>query len=156
MLEDKILAGNNLFVATTGLSMRPFVRDGDKVIVKKQKAQDLRIGDIILYRDDINKRTICHRLVKRVKSQNRFILFARADAGGISGEPVLEGDLIGSVVGIVRCGKILNLRTKKQIVFNWFNAKFYGFFWMAFIYFKRVLAGLFNLSKKFSSNRKLS
>ena len=148
MLADKTMLDESFFVKTKGLSMYPFLRDDDKVIVKRLKAQDLRAGDIILYKDKINGQTVCHRFVKKVKSKDKLMLFTRADAGGVLSTPVPEDNLIGRVVGIVRDGRITSLRTKQQITLNWLNAKFY-------IFLKQKMIHLFSLLQNFTIYRKL-
>ncbi|MFH1191351.1 MAG: S24/S26 family peptidase, partial [Candidatus Omnitrophota bacterium] len=52
-----------LFFETSGFSMWPFIRPGERLVIKKSPAQDLRAGDIILYR--ANNQLACHRLVKK-------------------------------------------------------------------------------------------
>lgn len=116
------------FLETTGFSMHPFLKNGDRVIVKKVRAQDLRIGDIILYAGTSNNQNVCHRLVKKTESPHGMILFTRGDAGGFSSEPISEDNLIGQVTGVIRNGKVKNLNTKLQITINRFIAKFYVFF----------------------------
>ena len=132
----------SFLIKAAGFSMWPFVKDGDRLIVKKLKVQDLKIGDIILYKDGNNSQNICHRFVKKIESKDGFMLFARADAGGILSGPISEDNLIGRVIGIIRDGKVMNLRTRQQIVLNWFNVKFYIFFRVVFIFFRRMMVYL--------------
>jgi signal peptidase I len=147
MLNDAKLWEESLLFKTIGSSMFPFVREDDKVIVKKLRAQDLKIGDIILYKDDIAGRAICHRFIKRTNMEDRLILFTRGDSGSALSSPVPEDRLIGRVIGIIRKGRILNLRTKSQIILNWLNAKFY-------VFLKRILIFVFNILQSLSFYRK--
>ena len=45
-----------------GRSMHPLLRDGDLVIVVKEKPQDIRVGDIIVYKT-FDGRFIIHRVI---------------------------------------------------------------------------------------------
>jgi len=133
MLNDKTISEESFFANIRGFSMQPFIKDGDKVIVKKIKAQDLKVGNIILYKDGNGRQTICHRLVRKIESENGIMLFTRGDAQIGSTGPILENNLLGCVVGIIRDNKIMNLRTRQQSMLNWLNAKFYIIFRIIFI-----------------------
>ena len=148
MTENNTLLEKSLLIKTSGSSMFPFVRDSDKVIVKRLNAQELRIGDIILYKDKITGQTICHRFVKRIKINVKLTLFTRGDAGDSSCKPISEDNFIGRVVGIIRADRVLNQRTRRQIILNWVNVKFY-------IYFKRAMFYIFSFLQKIGLYRKL-
>lgn len=93
------------FFQDSGWSMWPFLRGKEKLIVKKISTADLRLGDLMLYRED--KNIICHRLVKKTRDKNKYIIYARGDASLGSPEPVKEDMLLGKVIGIVKNNKII-------------------------------------------------
>jgi signal peptidase I len=117
---------NILYYETAGFSMHPFVRNGDRVLVKKTKADSLRIGDIILFNDALSKNTVCHRLVNKARTENGLILLTRGDASVDLSLPVSEKDLIGKVIAVMRKGRFINLSNNYRIAFNWLIAKFYA------------------------------
>ncbi len=121
MKQEDISAGISLF-ETTGFSMSPFVRSEDKVLVRKVQAGQLRIGDIILYHRR-GQKSICHRLVRKAYEQNRVMLYTRGDNTSGSDSSIPEDCLIGRAECVLRNGKILDLRSKKWILLNWFIAK---------------------------------
>ena len=92
----------------SGFSMWPFLRAGDRLMVRKIPPKDLKIGDIILYIKD--KQSICHRLVKKVKKGEKYTFYAQGDSSN-SAEPVEAGMLQGKVVGLLRKGRIKNIAT---------------------------------------------
>lgn len=97
-----------LFFETSGFSMWPFLRQGEKLIVKKTNPGDLSVGDVILYR--FEKELACHRLVKKVRAKNEYKLYARGDNSLSAPELVLEGALQGKVIGVVkRNGKVTDI-----------------------------------------------
>lgn len=111
---------NNLsFFETTGFSMWPFFKQGRKLIIKKTTVEDLRIGDIILYRS--GNQLVCHRLIKKVKLNNEWLLYARGD-NSISLPECVNGQmLLGKAIGIMRgAGKTIFLDTRKQQFLNRF------------------------------------
>ncbi len=74
-------------------------------MVKKTPVEDLRVGDIILYRS--NNQMICHRLVRKITCGSGYLLYTRGDASSNLGEPITEEALVGRVVGVLKNGRIL-------------------------------------------------
>jgi len=95
------------FFEVQGFSMWPFLVGGEKVIVKKVTAPGLKRGDIVLYRG--SRQLICHRLVKKIRQEGRWLLFARSDTLRTPLEPVTEEMLLGKVCGIVKKGKFIGM-----------------------------------------------
>ncbi|MBU2436492.1 MAG: S24/S26 family peptidase, partial [Candidatus Omnitrophica bacterium] len=90
ILMDKIgiNSSHNLFLfKTSGFSMWPFLRGGQKIIIKKVLVRDLKVGDLILYRKD--NQTICHRLIKKTREGQGQMLYVRGD-NAFGFEPVAE------------------------------------------------------------------
>lgn len=96
-----------LFFETSGFSMWPFLRGGEKLIIKKIPADDLKIGDIILYRT--NNQLVCHRLVKKIKDRYRYLFYVRGDNSNSPAELVRQEMFQGKVVGVVKNGKVISL-----------------------------------------------
>lgn len=127
---------NGLFLLrTSGFSMWPFLKGGERVIIKKIPIEILSIGDIILYRrKDL---IICHRLIKKNKNKQNWMLYARGD-NSLGFEFITEQMFLGRVIGILRNNRFINLNTTAQrflsrfivITSPWINisllkAKFY-------------------------------
>lgn len=96
-----------LFFETSGFSMWPFIRQGEKLVIKKAPVDDLRSGDIILYR--ANNQLACHRLVKKIRTKDGYLLYARGDNSNSPSELVTESMFLGKVIGIIKNGKVLSL-----------------------------------------------
>jgi signal peptidase I len=97
---------NLLFIETKGFSMWPFLKTGERIVVKRIPLEDLRIGDIILYRSD--NQMVCHRLIKKVDCEDGYLLYTRGDTSPNLGEPITEKALVGKVTGILRKGRFIN------------------------------------------------
>lgn len=98
---------------TKGFSMWPFLRQGEKLIVKKAPMESLKVGDIILYQGD--NQLVCHRLVKKVKNQDEYLFYSRGDNSNSSPELITKEKFLGKITGILRKnGKITNLMGRKQ------------------------------------------
>lgn len=107
----------NLFLfETAGFSMWPFLKDGEKVIVKRTSIRDLKIGDIILYQAD--DKTICHRLIRKAV-QGEILFYVRAD-NSTQIEPVTQDMFLGKVTAIIKNNReIINFCTKRQRFINY-------------------------------------
>lgn len=118
---------DTFFFDTCGFSMWPFMKSGEKVIVKKIPVTDLKFGDIILYR--ARDKLICHRLIGRQKKHKGYLLYSRADAAlSFLPEPVTEEMFLGKVSAIIKNGKIINIESRGQRMLNQVIALFSPFF----------------------------
>ena len=104
------------FYETAGYSMWPFIKAGEKLIVKKLPVENLMTGDIILYRSD--NQLICHRLVKKVKNKQKYFLYARGDNSTSFPELIREELYSGRAIGILKNNKIFSLTGWKTYFFN--------------------------------------
>jgi len=104
------------FFQDKGLSMWPSLKGEEKLIVKKVPLSNLKIGDLLVYRS--KEKIICHRLIKKVKDKNRYIIYARADASLGLPELVKEEMLLGKVIGILKNNKIIYVDKPIQRLIN--------------------------------------
>lgn len=101
-----------LFFETSGFSMWPFMRQGEKLVIKKSPVDDLKLGDIILYQ--ANNQLACHRLVKK----NRDFLYTRGDNSLSAPEVITREMFIGKVVGIIKNNRMINLASRRNRLIN--------------------------------------
>ena len=95
-----------------GDSMRPVIRDGERITVKPVEPSDIIPGDIILYR--YSGSMVAHRVVrieKKDSTVHRFIL--RGDALGASDEAVGIQQILGKVVSVERSGRSIDPYSRK-------------------------------------------
>jgi len=67
--------------------MRPFIRDGDFVVVSQIENSSIKRGDVVFYITSANK-IIVHRVIKKYKKDNRMIMLIKGDASFGSPEKV--------------------------------------------------------------------
>jgi hypothetical protein len=91
-----------------GSSMAPFIRDGDLLTVQLVVEVGLQVGDVILYRTDM-ERLAAHRVVGQRTEGDRLILVARGDAATGPGEEVPAKQVLGRVVQVQRGDRTLDL-----------------------------------------------
>lgn len=117
MCKDN-LADNNqelLYMETSGFSMRPFIKGKERIIVKKSGLKCFRIGDAVVFKK--NGKLICHRLIKKVKLEGRYIIFCRGD-NSYSAEMVTEDAVEGRVAAIIKDNKVINFDSPVQHAVN--------------------------------------
>ena len=84
-----------------GRSMRPFLRDGDELIVTPVQAEDIRPGDIVTYRFEDKFPT------RRVVARTSTRLWLRADNWPGLEDEVVPPDVLGRVVARQRRGVVV-------------------------------------------------
>lgn len=110
--------------------MWPFLKTGEKLIIKSVPVGDLKIGDIILYKVDsqalsaenqtpkTEHQLTCHRLVRKVACGGGYLLYTRGDASQNLGEPITEKALVGKVTGILRNSRIIDFTGRRRHFIN--------------------------------------
>jgi signal peptidase I len=96
-----------LYFKISGLSMWPLCRPGDSLLIDKVTLQNLRLGDIIVYRS--RGQLICHRLLRKIWHSGKYKLRVRGDCSISRGEIVTEEQFLGRASAIVRDGGIISL-----------------------------------------------
>jgi len=103
------------YFEATGYSMWPFLRQQDRIIVEQNGCADLRPGNVVVYESD--GKPLCHRLVRKIISAGKYLLFTRGDyVQSWRTEKVEEEQVVGRVSAIIRGSKIISLRGKWQTV----------------------------------------
>ena len=80
--------------AITSSSMWPALKQGDMVMIKKVTPEGLKIGDIIVYKNE--QGFTIHRIIKL--NQNNLV--TKGDANNVEDKPVDYKEVIGRVVNI--------------------------------------------------------
>ena len=97
-------------VVMTG-SMEPTININDFVILNRPK--DIKVNDIVSYKDKDNKNEVLHRVV----SINNDEIITKGDANNVTDEPINRNQVTGVYIGKIKyLGKIISL-VNKPIVF---------------------------------------
>jgi len=107
VIKEAVLKGEQLKMAVTTDSMRPFLRPGDKVVAKKCTPAHLACGDIILYMLDYV--SYVHRFILKKEKDNRLFLITKADKATYFNTPTPSSELIGKVIAVEKDGFYINL-----------------------------------------------
>ncbi|SKA90812.1 signal peptidase, endoplasmic reticulum-type [Clostridium sp. USBA 49] len=87
-------------VAIATGSMKPLIKPGDIVLVKKIKDNDISTGDIIQYKND--NIYVFHRVVEIVEEENEIKYETKGDNNQLSDSKLVSSDMIkGKVIKII-------------------------------------------------------
>jgi 4-amino-4-deoxy-L-arabinose transferase-like glycosyltransferase len=104
------MSGQNItFFEVKGFCMWPFLRAGQKILIKKIAGSEFNPGDLMLYHAD--GQLLCHRLLRKEKKNGSWVFYCRPDTSGPGGEPVSENMVEGKVAAVVSANKIVGLET---------------------------------------------
>lgn len=125
--------GKDLRVRVTGVSMKPFLKTGDVVTIRKTPVTALRAGDIVFCRNDAQTMSL-HRLLKIQKqsSSGGMILYTKGDAVNRMDLPLGSDRCLGKAVFIERAGPdgkaaLVDLESRDARMANRFLAGYYRF-----------------------------
>lgn len=112
MLEPLALSTNLLgsyytFRVLVGKSMLPAIRTGDYVLLRRG-AEDIKVGDIICFRQDATGATILHRVIEI--EENQGLIFRTKGDGNdfIDDLETRTKDILGKAVLIIPISSIMN------------------------------------------------
>jgi len=91
--------------------MRPFILDGDFILVSPVENSSLKTGDVVLYSTERDK-VIVHRIIKKYKKDGRVILLVKGDATSGFADKVGIQDVLGKVTAVERNGRKRRIDTK--------------------------------------------
>ncbi len=103
-------AGQAVGFRIEGGSMRPFLRSGDTVLVKPAQAQDLRLGDVIVF-DPGGRSLIAHRIVQISAEPDGQRYLTQGDATLVPDGWIQPEQVIGTVIARRRDQRNLRLDT---------------------------------------------
>jgi signal peptidase I len=102
LFEDILNKGLSLRVKVTGRSMRPFLKGGEFLTIRRMPCSSLKRGDLILYRDK-NDLPVLHRVIQKTKEDDgTFRFLTKGDGLMAFDEEINGGGVLGKVMGIER------------------------------------------------------
>lgn len=107
---------NTYLFETSGFSMWPFLKQGEKLVFKHLGLEELMAGDIILFR--FRDGIVCHRLVKISKKNGKYLLYLKGDNTAGPCEILGQDCYLGKAVGIIKNNRIIGLTGPKNKLFN--------------------------------------
>ena len=112
-ITDALADRGQVSMRVHGTSMLPWVRPGNIAVIRQTSIENVRCGDIVLFRRDSH--LFVHRIVEKRGQRNTAQLFSKGDAHPTSDGPVGQGQLLGRVVRIYRDGDGIDLDAPGQL-----------------------------------------
>lgn len=109
-------AQEQAFFLVKGFSMWPFLKDGQKILVKKATPPEFRRGDLILYR--AAEQLVCHRLRRKELKDGKWLFYCRGDASLGGSDQVCAEMVEGKVIAVLSGTKAVNLETRWQCLWS--------------------------------------
>jgi signal peptidase len=106
--EEILKRGNYLRFRIKGESMRPFLRDGQVVIVKRLDPSEMRAGDIIFLRFPPSQ-IVIHRLIKKTLENGKTVFLTKGDASFHFDPYVYSENILGKIVAIEKGQRYIKL-----------------------------------------------
>jgi len=120
--RDILKKGKSIRFQAKGWSMRPFIRDGDFIVVSPVKSSSIRKGDVVFYFNAENK-IIVHRIIRKYKKNDRITVLIKADASfGFPPEKVDIQNVLGKAIAIEKNGREKRLDRKLYQIIGLFFA----------------------------------
>lgn len=114
--SELLRLGYGIRFCPAGQSMTPTIRDGEAVTVEPVRADEVKRGDILLYRAESG--LIAHRVVKiereRRAAERRYIL--RGDASVTCDVPINAGQILGRIATVERDGRAIKLAGRRAML----------------------------------------
>ena len=103
LAAEVLASAGSLRLGVRGWSMLPVVWPGDTLVIDKANGQSVSEGDIVLYQRD--RRFFIHRVLG--KTVENSMILTQGDALSQPDPPVMNSDVLGKVVFILRDGKLI-------------------------------------------------
>ncbi len=109
LADDSLRAGQAINLTLTTPSMLPTLQPGDQVIVRGARADELRLGDIVLIQAGAAR--IAHRLIGWRRVDDVACLVTKGDHAPVADAICLPTDLCGIIIAAQRGERRLNFQS---------------------------------------------
>jgi signal peptidase I len=117
-LADLLANGAAVRVVVTGDSMRPFLRGGETVTLRRVNPAAIRCGDLVLCRQTSGK-LLLHRVVRILRGRGLPARFqTQGDALWTLDEPVTSEQALGRVAAVERDGAFVDLTATRWLIYG--------------------------------------
>ena len=153
IVESLLDDNHTLSFRMQGFSMYPTLKAGDLGYVLKCRANDLTVGDLIVFKQ--NNKLIAHRLVEIVHQNNQQVFVAKGDKNSFKDAPFTENELVGKITSIQRQNRSIKSESR-YMKRQRFNAEHFSSILIPFYDFsirlKNKLNQLFSGYRSFKNN----
>jgi ATP-binding cassette subfamily B protein len=122
---EQLRNGRLIRMAVKGRSMYPIINKGDYLTVKPIKFNQVKVGDIIVYRKFSQAEFTVHRILKKGIDVGGQYLLTKGDANIHLDQLVYSQDVYGKVIVIEKKNGRINLETVFQRLQGYLMAKYF-------------------------------
>jgi len=119
----------------SGLSMNPFIKTKEKIIVQKTEPNKIKVGDIVAFHPGKNAHQIrVHRVIKIHKKRGNYFFLIKGDSCFLEDGFIPAERIIGKVISIIKKKKRLEFNTKWLKLVNYLVAIYSFITWYGYRY----------------------
>jgi hypothetical protein len=107
LLCDLAAEGRAAELPVRGISMHPWLREGDRVRVVAAAAPDVRVGDIVVRVQGTGP--VVHRFVGWWRTRHGWRMLTKGDGAPRFDPPLAPAELVGRAVALLRDGQVRRL-----------------------------------------------
>ncbi len=142
LANDLIKLGNATVLFPRGGSMKPFIKDGEKIIVRSCAINEVRVADIVVF--NAGSSLIAHRVMKVGDAAGAVTLITKGDSAYGLDAPVTAGNFLGRVISVEKGCGVLDLTDRRverlsraMLIYSRFMGNFIEIFAPVYLLFKR-------------------
>ena len=107
MLKEVIDRDVEIPLKTFGLSMRPSIRGGEWIVVRRAGAEEIRMGDVVIYQS--GPVFVAHRVIRKRQQDDRICFTVKGDAHLAAEGEIAAEEIVARVVAMKKADKMIDL-----------------------------------------------
>jgi hypothetical protein len=107
MLNEVIERDEDVPLKTFGLSMTPTIRDGEWVIVRRMRAEEVGLGDVVIYQ--AGNIFVAHRVIRKRARDGDIYFTVKGDAHLAAEGEITQEEIVAKVVALQKTDKRIDM-----------------------------------------------
>ncbi len=107
MLKEVIARDVEVPLKTFGLSMRPSIRGGEWIVVRRASADEIAVGDVVIYQ--AGNAFVAHRVIRRRRQGGRVLFTVKGDAHLAAEGEIPAEAVVARVVALKKADRRIDL-----------------------------------------------
>lgn len=109
LYKDTLKKDRAIILKAMGMSMFPFIRQGDQAWIRSYSENSIKTGDLVLFKKDgsVDEVPAVHRVIRKKIPQN--IIITKGDSCFYADKPIRIDEVLGCVVRIKKKNRVINL-----------------------------------------------